>query len=204
MTTMDLPIYVVTGYMRSGTSMMMQCLSAGGLSPVIDARREAMNEVRGDAHYKPNRHGFFEPSMSDFQNLDFPTQYAGRLIKILRPGVALMRPHPGGYYVVVMRRNKEEISQSYHAFFGKKLFDPYFNNYESFMEWIGANLRNRRDVVTHRVLWYRDVVDDPIGAFSLLKNDGWPIDVDACASQVDEKECRFRLENLTVGIEDYD
>ena len=44
-------IYVVTGYMRTGTSMMMQCLQAGGLEAVYSPAREGMNERHGEGNW---------------------------------------------------------------------------------------------------------------------------------------------------------
>ena len=41
---MSTPIYVVSGLPRSGTSMMMKMLEAGGLEPVTDGIRSADND----------------------------------------------------------------------------------------------------------------------------------------------------------------
>lgn len=194
------PIYIVTGYMRSGTSMMMQCLTKGGLSPIVDEKREEMNNRHGDAYYKPNRHGFYELSMSDFRDLKFPTQYEGNLIKILRPGVAVMRPYAGGYHVVCMTRDKEEIRQSYEAFFGYPNRDSYFSQYDDFLDWVKEHLDNRKDVLSNHFFNYREVVENPLPHFSQLKKTGWPINTNLASSAIDKSQCRFRIENLTIGI----
>ncbi len=60
-------------------------------------------------------------------------------------------------------------------------------------------LRNRNDTEV-TVLQYREVVEQPRNTFEKLRNDGWPIDVDRAAGVIKPELCRFRLEDLTVGI----
>jgi len=190
-------IYLVTGYMRSGTSMMMQCLVAGGLDPVYDPRREHMNETYGDEHYKPNAKGFYEPSYMEYRKFGFPKMYDGKLMKILRGGVPTLAV--ADYLVILMRRDPEEIRQSYEAFFGGSADMVILNNYEERLANSEEMIRNRRDM-SLTCLDYRSVVDDPRPAFETLHGNGWPIDVDAAAAEVDPTQCRFRLEQLEVGI----
>ena len=97
-----------------------------------------------------------------------------------------------------MMRNPEEIRQSYMAFFGVQNL-PSIPNYEKGMKMSVDMLRNRRDTEVV-VLWYRDVIDNPKKEFQKLSDAGWPIDVDKCVAIVDPKLCRYRIENLTVGV----
>ena len=52
-------IYVVSGYPRSGTSMMMECLEAGGLEMVKSEKRDELilhlkkKEIATSVHYTP-------------------------------------------------------------------------------------------------------------------------------------------------------
>ena len=50
-------IFIVSGFMRTGTSMMMKCLEAGGLEAVFNPTRERMNKDFGDEHDQPNEGG---------------------------------------------------------------------------------------------------------------------------------------------------
>ena len=59
---------------------------------------------------------------------------------------------------------------------------------------------NRKDVVSFHEFWFRDVVEDPSKYFRTLKDSLWPIDVKEAVETVDPKYCRFKLENLTVGV----
>ncbi len=52
-------IYLVSGDMRTGTSMMMQALEAGGLEAVYNENRDRMNQQYGDKDYQPNGGGFY-------------------------------------------------------------------------------------------------------------------------------------------------
>ena len=60
------PVYVVSGLPRSGTSMLMNMLAAGGLSVVSDAQREADDD---------NPLGYFEHErIKDLEN-ESPAKY---------------------------------------------------------------------------------------------------------------------------------
>ena len=195
-----LTTYIVSGYMRTGTSMMMQCLVACGMESVHDLRREQMNQRWGDRFYRPNKHGFYEPWYSQLRDPGFPRQYEGKLLKVLWGGLSALVELPGGYKIVFMRRHPEEIRQSYEGFFGKPLRLPSLFHYEERMRYALDYIENRSDMQLSAVFQYRDVVDNPLPAFQKLANAGWPIDPHVAAAQVDPTQCRFKLENLEVGI----
>jgi len=98
-------IYIVTGYMRSGTSMMMQALIAGGLEADYDERRERMNDNYGDKFYRPNGGGFYELSYMEYKKENFPLDHEGKLIKALRGGIDQIAPHE--YKIVMMLRGDD-------------------------------------------------------------------------------------------------
>lgn len=194
------PTYIVTGMMRSGTSMMMQCLTAGGLEPLVDPKRENMNNRYGDDYYKPNKKGFYEASFSEYQDLLFPSAHTGYLIKALRGGLTSLYPLEGGYHFVFMTRDPEEIRQSYEAFFGYPCNDKHLLQYDSYIQWGESHLRNRKDVISYLFLDFRFVVENAVQAFQQLVNLGWPIDVNLASQQVDQSQYRFRRELLVEGI----
>lgn len=188
--------------MRCGTSMMMDALRAGGLEPAFESKRDQMNARFGDDKgYKPNPNGFYELNRKEYLQPDFPKMYRGKLVKILYGG--LQRLPVFQYGVVFMRRNGEEVRQSYEAFFEIKLEDAFKkflqNDFDKTMDEHVARLQNRIDTQV-TVLWYRDVVKNSRAAFERLAVQGWPIDPEAAASVVDPSLCRFKLEELTVGI----
>ncbi len=190
-------LFVVSGFMRTGTSMMMRALEAGGMETAYKADRDKMKNHYADEHYDPNIGGLYELERQDYKNPDFPRSFEGKLIKALNIGVPRMAVMPNGIRVAFMRRDKEEVRQSYDAFFGQQL---KVDNLDERMEKIKEVILNRKDVISFNEFWFREVIDNPYKHFQILEDGGWPIDIDKCTDMVDPKYCRFKLENLTVGI----
>lgn len=98
------PIIVVSGLPRSGTSMAMQMLHAGGMAVMTDALRSADED---------NPRGYLEfervkQLKSDKLWLD---DAAGKAVKIIH--LLLMElPSDRDYRVIFMRRNLQEVVQS--------------------------------------------------------------------------------------------
>jgi tetratricopeptide (TPR) repeat protein len=97
-------IVIVTGLPRSGTSMMMQMLAAGGLPPLTDGRRAP------DAD-NPRGYYEFEPAKGLHRDNSWLAEAKGRAVKI----VAQMLPHISqdfAYRVIFMEREMEEVLKS--------------------------------------------------------------------------------------------
>jgi hypothetical protein len=98
--------YIVSGLERSGTSMMMQVLAAGGI-PV------AYSEIRKpDAH---NPKGYYELEGGKIVNRliqgTFPfDSYKGTFIKITAYGLSFLPP--GSFKIIYMERNIDEVLDS--------------------------------------------------------------------------------------------
>lgn len=194
-------LYVVSGFMRTGTSMMMRALEAGGLEAEYQQSREEMRKRFADDKYDPNIGGLYELERKDYQKLNFPRDYEGKLIKALNNGVSNMSVMPNGIRVVFMRRDPEEIRQSYGAFFDNQL--RAVQNRDLFnkrMEKIIEQIKNRKDVLSCNVFWYRKVVESPKKHFQILKDNSWNINIDKCVEVVDPKYCRFKKEELSEGV----
>ena len=183
-------IDLVSGYMRTGTSMMMKALEAGGEQAVYnDDRSTGMNRRHGDADYQPNGGGFYELSRHQYMEPGFPSMYEGKLVKHLYGGI--VRIAAGDYRVVFMRRDAEEVRQSFQAFFGTE--PPQVGDaYIAIMENAIGILRQLPDVQL-TVLQYRDVVYRPLEAFHGLGVSSSPL-VPAKAAAVFAPDLyRFRL-----------
>ena len=178
--------------------MMMKALEAGGLSASYRQSREIMRKRFADAVYDPNIGGLFELERQDYASFGFPKQYNGKLIKALNNGVPRMAVMPDGIKVVFMRRDSEEIRQSYNAFFNGDMKNTHMLNEK--MEDIKEKIKNRKDVISFHEFYYRKVVENPVKYFNILANDGWPINSQIAASIVDPKYCRFKKELLEEGI----
>ena len=104
------PITIVTGLPRSGTSMMMQMLVAGGCRALVDERRPAdPNNPRGYYEY--------EPVTRLHLNSRWLPEARGRILKVVAP---LLRHLPGSgadglplrYRVIFMRREVCQVVAS--------------------------------------------------------------------------------------------
>lgn len=185
-------IYVVSGYMRSGTSMLMQCLEAGGMSVVASPQRDIVNRRHSDQHYRPNPRSLYEPTDSEIGKPGWPREHDGMAIKVLAPFVRHLAVHE--YRAVFMLRDPEEIRQSYEAAFkGRVTCDQIAQcQQEAF-----GMLHNRRDVLSVSTMQYADVVADPLAALQELN---WPVDAKKAASVVQPELYRFRRERLVEGL----
>lgn len=190
----DKTIYVVSGYMRTGTSMMMSALETGGYKALKSKVRDKLNKHAGDEYYQPNPNGFYE-DLDEWRKPDFPSGHEGELVKIMSQRIG--RIPVLKYKVVFMLRDKEEIRQSYEAAFNRPA--PNISNYDELMQRVVKWIKNRRDmqVVT---LNYRDVIEKPRESFVKLQKAGWDFDIEKAIAKIDKKLYRFRKERLEVGI----
>ena len=98
-------VVVVSGLPRSGTSMMMKMLEAGGIPPLTDALREAD---------KDNPKGYYEferVKQMDKGDTEWLPQAEGKVVKVIS---ALLQHLPADYdyKVIFMERNMPEILAS--------------------------------------------------------------------------------------------
>ena len=104
MTTQNESVIIVSGLPRSGTSMMMSMLVAGGVPAMTDAIRTADED---------NPKGYFE--LEKVKELAKDNRWlgdaGGRAVKIIS---ALLKHLPGDYRykIIFMRRNMQEILAS--------------------------------------------------------------------------------------------
>jgi len=192
-------ISIVSGFYRSGTSAMMQALIAGGMQASWSEDRNLIAQRYSDENYKPNPEGLFEVPLREYSGLNFPLQYQDRLIKVMLWGLDSFVVNPLGYRVVIMRRDPEEIRQSFEAFFQDRKCIPLDGYYER-IERALSLMKNRRDVLNVRIIDYPEFVAHPQLVLESLQDDGWPINVEKAASVIDPQKYRFRLELLTPGI----
>lgn len=170
-------IYLVSGYMRCGTSMMMEALQAGGLQAAYSERRDAdMNARWGEPGYLPNER-YFELDIYDYQRPDFASVFNNKLVKCLFGGA--IRMPPGEYRCVFMRRPTEQIAQSLLAFFGEVPDLIESGRFDAEIERALSILRDRRSFLQVEEVWLADVIANPLAVFSRL---GWPIDVEKAAA----------------------
>lgn len=195
---LPVPVYVIGGWMRSGTSMMMRALRAGGMDVAYSPAREETRRRHADQWYDPNAGGLLELDQADYQAPGFPAGYEGRLIKCLRSGPSRMAHMPGGIRVVYMLRDHEEQRQSLLAFFGR--VPPSVQQLEAETARNLAAIRARADIAL-MTLEYTTVLADPHAAMAgVARFFGVRLDVAAAAAVVDPALYRYRAPELVPGI----
>lgn len=166
------PVYIVSGYMRSGTSMMMKVLEHAGMDACYNRTKDRILTEKYDCHgYHPNPEGFFELGRKEFDAPDFPRCYQGRLIKALHWRLVSLPPFR--YRVVFMLRDPREIEVSYLKMFRKR--PPFvLQRYHDFIREILERLkaRNDMDIVTVK---HRDMIESPVAVLDRLSCFGFPI-----------------------------
>jgi len=183
-------IYIVSGYMRSGTSMMMQALEAGGMEVACSLGRDArMNAKWGAPDYLPNQR-YYELEPEDYRDASFPAAYEGRLVKCLWGGALRLRPVTS-YRVVFMRRETQAIQQSLTAFFGTPTAETRSADFQRHLDNAVSILRDRRSVASLHEVGYSDVVRNPLQVFDMLAKEGWPINPVSAARIPETKRIRF-------------
>jgi hypothetical protein len=191
------PIIIVSGLPRSGTSMMMQMLGAGGLPLVTDGRRTADES---------NPEGYFE--LEAVKDLDKPerrgdlrwlAEARGRGVKILSPLLAYL-PDSHHYRVIFMQRPLAEVIASQDVMLARageptdvtpqtRVADAY----ESHLRTVHALLA-RRPCFDTLFMNYRDVIADPRAAADRIRRfvGSPPLDPARMAAVVNERLYRQR------------
>ncbi|HEY3826108.1 MAG TPA: hypothetical protein VGL82_16195 [Bryobacteraceae bacterium] len=100
-------VTVVSGLPRSGTSLMMQMLAAGGVPILADG-------VRSPDEDNPRGYFEYEPVRSTRRDDSWASRATGKAVKVIH---LLLRDLPGGYRyrVILMRRPIQQVLASQRA-----------------------------------------------------------------------------------------
>lgn len=163
-------IIVVSGLPRSGTSMMMAMLEAGGISLLTDGERQADED---------NPKGYYEfERVKKLSNGDFSwlSEAKGRAVKII--SYLLMRlPDVFSYRVIFVHRNVDEILASQKKMLTNRGEDPekfgqeemkgvLVRHLEQVNEWIeGHSNIDRIDIDYNKMLEDPEAEVDRLRAF---------------------------------------
>ena len=184
-------VTVVAGLPRTGTSMMMQMLAAGGQPVLADGRRAA------DAD---NPRGYFELEAATrlHQESGWIADTEGKAVKI----VAQLLGHlPKGhrYRVILMQRDLDEVLESQRKMLehlGRKISsgspERLRHVFAQQLRRVKAMLARREDVQA-LVVDYREVTHDPHGTARAVAHFlGGGLDIDTMAQAVDANLYRNR------------
>lgn len=190
-------ITVVSGLPRSGTSMMMQMLAAGGLAVLTDDERAA------DAD---NPKGYFE--LEAVKRLETETAWladgVGKAVKIIY-SLLYHLPADRAYKLLFMRRDIDEVLASQADMLARadktgaaepaKLADAFGQQLARIETWLAAQPNIDVLYVDHR-----DAVDDPAATAARVNaflDAG--LDTAAMAAAVDDKLYRHRADDVPTG-----
>lgn len=186
------PVVVVSGLPRSGTSMMMKMLEAGGLEVFTDEVREADED---------NPKGYFEHEqvkhLHETDDRSWVRQSRGKAIKV----VSELLPHlPEGsfYQVIFMKRPLDEILASQNKMLERRgepntaddsqmreLFETHLWRVQRF-------LRKKRNFHTQYVGYRETIVEPMVEARRVCGFLGDTLDAELMAAVVDPSLYRNR------------
>ena len=191
-------IYIVSGFMRSGTSMMMCCLEAGGLSVVYDQSREdhmqkeypdgnpmfyeqtqetRIKNLSHTEHKDGTVYGYADSCIKSEDLADkFTQQYDGKVIKVLEPWLWCL-PRKADIEMIFMVRSPKQIRKSFKYMLKKDLGDKWVANYWGMVNDKIAELRRSFSVT---VIDYNEFIRHPVFP-------DWDIDVGNATSVINKK-----------------
>jgi hypothetical protein len=191
------PVVVVSGLPRSGTSMAMKMLEAGGLELVVDHQRTADED---------NPKGYFEDErVKELGKMDDKTwlrDARGKAIKIIS---YLLKDLPAthNYRVVFLRRDPHEVMASQAKMLDRRNEESDTDD-EKMIELFESHLWRVDYLFRHAPhlerleVPYAEVVADPRRhAERIDRFLGGGLDVDAMVAAVDPSLYRNRAEELT-------
>lgn len=194
------PVVIVSGLPRSGTSLIMQMLHAGGLEAVTDEIREADVD---------NPKGYYE--LEKVKELDkggdksWLAEHKGKVIKIIS---FLLRDLPLdlNYKVVFVLRDIDEIIVSQNKMLARRKEVGSTVSDEEMKKNYDMHLRKVRYLLKHtpnfETLYvnYRDIIENPSEqAEQLSKFFNGKLDINAMSTVVSKDLYRNRREVLATG-----
>src|SRR6202795_3033518 len=187
-----LMITIVSGLPRSGTSLMMQMLDAGGLPVLSDGEREAdTDNPKGYLEWERIKQLPKEPSLI--------AEAEGKVVKVISQ-LILSLPSGHDYRVVLMQRPLPEVLKSQDEMLRRRgnadsnantsaIEDAFQRHLIEVNRWlVGKSNMQVSRVHYHRVLREPKAVAGEIAAFL-----GVPLDVEAMVRQVDGRLYRNRM-----------
>ncbi|MEC8630949.1 MAG: sulfotransferase family protein [Pseudomonadota bacterium] len=184
-------VTIVSGLPRSGTSMMMRMLEAGGISPVVDGERKA-NADNPMGYYE------FEPVKALKEDSSWVADSTGQAVKVIYKLVYDL-PNNVPYRIVFMQRDIEEVLSSQEKMMRRDGLDPdtigrdlLYNLFQTdvmdFRRW--AEVQGNIQIMYAD---YRRMVDEPEEmSRHIAEFLGQDLDIPAMASVVDPDLYRNR------------
>ena len=193
------PVIIVSGLPRSGTSMMMKMLEAGGIPPLTDQIRTADDD---------NPKGYYEferVKQLDKGDTAWVAEAQGKVVKVISPLLRFLPPDQE-YRVIFMHRHMEEILASQKKMLLNRGEDPnrvsdeeltqlFEKHLAQVLQWLDQQ-SNIKTVTIH----YSDILADPRPAASQINEFlGGQLHTGAMVASVDPSLYRNRQDEVVVG-----
>jgi len=186
------PVVIVSGLPRSGTSMAMKMLEAGGVATIVDNVRTAdIDNPKG--YYEDER----VKDLAEMEDTSWVRAARGKVIKVVSSLLNYL-PANNAYKVVFMRRNLHEVLASQAKMLERRDEASHTEDedllamYEAHLDKVQFQLRFRSNFETLYVN-YADVVSDPLNQARLMGEFvGGGLDVEKMAAAVDGSLYRNR------------
>lgn len=185
-------ITVVSGLPRSGTSLMMQMLAAGGMSVVTDGERQA------DAD---NPRGYFEWERIKLlpKQPDCIAEAEGKVVKVISQ-LLFALPSGRGYRVIFMQRPLPEVVASQAEMIRRRGTTGAALAPAALIAGLGAHLnqvnawlKDKANISVHRVE-HGEVMREPLRVSESIQHFlGCSLDVVAMSEQIEPSLYRQRL-----------
>jgi len=149
--------YIVSGLERSGTSMIMQILVAGGVPTAFDTDSRPPDDNNPKGYYELEGGKIINSLMDGSFGLE---NYLGRFIKITAYGLKFLPPHR--YKIIYSQRNLDEILDSMEKM--AKIKDENREETREVFQKLNSmiiDLIRRREDVEVLFVDYNRIVSDP-------------------------------------------
>lgn len=192
------PVVVVSGLPRSGTSMAMKMLDAGGVELITD------NERTADVD---NPKGYFEDervkNLAETDDVSWVIDARGKGIKVVSSLLQYL-PRELNYQLLFMRRHLHEVIASQNKMLERR-GETSDTSDERMVELYESHLRRVSAMLRHAPhfewvdLHYTAVLESPRQEADRIREFlGRDMDVERMAAVVDERLYRNRAESLTA------
>ena len=183
-------ITIVSGLPRSGTSLMMQMLAAGGMPLLTDFERKAdIDNPRGYCEWEPIKLLPKEPNRID--------EAEGKAVKVITQ-LLLSLPPGRNYKLIFMERPLPEVLASQDEMLKRRGSTQSVNHalltsaFRDHMREVVAWLERRTEIPVYR-MGYRKVLSDPSNSAKAVRDFlDLELNVEAMAREVDPSLYRNR------------
>jgi len=185
-------ITIVSGLPRSGTSLMMQMLAAGGLPVLSDGERKAdTDNPRGYLEWERIKQLPKEPSLI--------AEAEGKVVKVISQ-LLLSLPDGHEYRVIFMQRPLPEVLKSQDemlrrrgTFQGNGESSPIEEAFQRHLIEVNRWLNGKPNVQALRVHYHRTLREPKAAAEAVAEFLTIPLDIEAMTREVDQNLYRNRM-----------